>query len=1130
MSEKESKPEDKLKKLLYKFISEPKDNEFEIRFGTKGIKRINKSDFDNVIKYLLSKGFIQTKNNQVLKIRNEYTDTKTGKSKISNLRTEVEGTHFIQKICKNKTNSIIDEDGNIINGIKFVQKTGRKDKDGNIIKPADFDDFNFRATLQEEKNLSKTSGLVRQLLNDWDDKKKLFRLVTRYSYTKTGFENIRVDMSIVKHSKTNVRGNMVPTYNIQESELFNSSETYEIEIEIEQKKQGFLDTTKQNILNNLRTTIKYVLSGLQKTNYPVSYNEMRIIATEYLKIIYKDDIPKRLLNKHFIGPSSISLELKNIQPISEDTQVANIRNPYTVTDKADGDRKLLVINKDGKIYFIDTNMNIQFTGMKTKSKEHFNSILDGEHIIHDRRGNYLNLYAAFDIYFINNEDQRNKKFVNHLTDSDENLSNFRLNQLDTFVNTLNVEHIVNGSNNLVINRKIFEVSPDERSIFNACRKIYERIDSDLYQYETDGLIFTPCDLGVAMTYGDKEPINYKQTWLHSFKWKPPEYNTIDFLVTTVKTESGQDLINNIFEDGKDMVLGNQIKQYKTLILRVGFDEKKHGYINPCEDIIKNKLPKYTDLDNDDGYRPMPFYPTNPYINKAYLCNIMLKDVGMEKHMFTEDGEEGIEDETIVEFKYIKDNELGWNWIPIRVRYDKTTDYRNGIKNYGNAYHVAQSVWTSIHNPITKNMLISGMDIPVVENDDDVYYNTYGKSLTKSLRDFHNLYVKNKLISAASAKGGTLIDLAVGKGGDIPKWISAKLKFVLGIDISKDNIENRLNGACSRYLNYYKKFTKIPRALFVNGNSKLNIRNGEAIFNEKGKEIIQAINGKGPKDKDKLGEGVYLNYGIGKEGFNVVSCQFAIHYFFENPETLHNFLQNVSENCKEGGYFIGTSYDGKHIFNALEDKNMGESIEEFIDDKKIWEIRKGYDQETFDNNSSCLGLAIDVYQETINKVFREYLVNYDYLTMLLQSYGFELISVDEANKLKLPNSTGMFSELYSSMQNDINRQQQLIRRGKTTTELEVGTAVELDNEPKQRKISFMNRYFIYKKVSNVNAEQIKLSMLGKSYVKEKDLEISETKSSVKVAEKSEKIEKSEKLKIKKLKGKTVKLKIKTDTDI
>ena len=165
---------------------------------------------------------------------------------------------------------------------------------------------------------------------------------------------------------------------------------------------------------------------------------------------------------------------------------------------------------------------------------------------------------------------------------------------------------------------------------------------------------------------------------------------------------------------------------------------------------------------------------------------------------------------------------------------------------------------------------AGKIYPEVEDDDDVYYNKHGKSLTKSLRDFHNLYVKNKLVTGVSRRGGTLIDLAVGKGGDIPKWIAAKLKFVLGIDVSKDNIENKLDGACARYLNYNKKVSNIPKALFINGNSKLHIRSGEAIISEKGKEIMNAVIGKGPKEKSKLGLGVYNQYGVGKEGFNVVS--------------------------------------------------------------------------------------------------------------------------------------------------------------------------------------------------------------------------------------------------------------------
>ena len=124
------------------------------------------------------------------------------------------------------------------------------------------------------------------------------------------------------------------------------------------------------------------------------------------------------------------------------------------------------------------------------------------------------------------------------------------------------------------------------------------------------------------------------------------------------------------------------------------------------------------------------------------------------------------------------------------------------------------------------------------------------------------------------------------------------------------------------------------------------------------------------------------------GFDVCSIQFAIHYMFESSSKLHNFLRNVSETTKIGGFFIGTSYDGSKIFHMLKDKEKGESVTVQESGEQIWQVTKQYENDEFVANSSSLGYAIDVYQETITKVFTEYLVNYDYLANVLRNYGFE----------------------------------------------------------------------------------------------------------------------------------------------
>ena len=70
-----------------------------------------------------------------------------------------------------------------------------------------------------------------------------------------------------------------------------------------------------------------------------------------------------------------------------------------------------------------------------------------------------------------------------------------------------------------------------------CKKILDgEHDGTMFEYETDGLIFTPCDKSIGSNKTGEITGPRKTTWPYSLKWKPPEYNTIDFLVSTKKNE------------------------------------------------------------------------------------------------------------------------------------------------------------------------------------------------------------------------------------------------------------------------------------------------------------------------------------------------------------------------------------------------------------------------------------------------------------------------------------------------------------------------------------------------------------------------------------------------------------------
>ena len=1008
--------------------------ELEVRFGTKG-KFITKDQYDNVLKKLKSVGFYLTNNEglHLLRIMNQYDPNM---KQLSNIRTEIRNLENIQYYCKH--NRIPEKKDSVIFQKKFNMK-----ENNNPVKPFDNDDFNFRVSFQIEDNIYYNSTIISNLLEKWEQIPKAYRFMNRIELRHNSLPFI-CHLSIVKSSKKLRNGTYVYEKNIRNVDIFNMRETYEIEIELDHDALTKYSSkiNFDELIGQIKKVIKYILCGLQNTNYPVSYNQLDDAKREYLKLVQNEKDLHRVNPRDFIGPSTVTLQRIHIQDITEtkeETNVPNIRNHYTVTEKADGERRMLFVDSKGCVYLVDTNMTLQYTGVTTSKKNIYNSLIDGELILHDKYGNYINLFACFDVYFINNDDRRNLSLVGA-----DNIG--RLDLLERFVKILQKDIVKqNIKVKFDIIMKEFRWGGGSGRIFSECNKILEKVDNGLFPYEVDGLIFTPMRSPIPIK-------NNKFTWSETMKWKPPEYNTIDFLVSYEVSKQNLVEVKTYYDES------NNLQKYKTLYLRVGYDEKRHGYMNPVRMVLDESYDELTLAvgNNVNNYKPYLFYPTSPYDDEAHICNLKMEYIRNSEDVYTERGEL-IENNTIVEFAYDTSKQKQWAWKPLRVRYDKTRELRNNIRNFGNDYSVANNNWSSIHYPVTKEMIGTGYNIPKIEGNDDVYYNgTKSTTFTRAMRDFHNLFVKKYLISSISQPGDKLIDLAVGKGGDFPKWIDSELSLVVGIDNSKDNIENRIDGAYSRYLNYKKSHKNIPDCLFIHGDSS-EIYLEKGITNPNYVNIYKALLGTGGKDEKILGKNVFKKYGIAKDGFEITSCQFALHYFFGSAYHLENFIQNVINNTMVGGYFIGTSYNGKTLFSKLEDINRGEnkvlydSKNNSTQGSKIWEIIKQYSHTNFEDNVSCLGYDIDVYQDSINKTFKEYLVNYDYFTKIMLQYGFRLLNKDELEQFNMKESFGSFKDLYNVMKEETSK-------NKNTY---FGKALEMTSQ--EQEISFLNSYFIYKKI-------------------------------------------------------------------
>ena len=138
------------------------------------------------------------------------------------------------------------------------------------------------------------------------------------------------------------------------------------------------------------------------------------------------------------------------------------------------------------------------------------------------------------------------------------------------------------------------------------------------------------------------------------------------------------------------------------------------------------------------------------------------------------------------------------------------------------------------------------------------------------------------------------------------------------------------------------------------------------------------------------------------------------------------------------------------------------------ERKMFELTKMYSQTGFPSDESCLGFPINVYQETIGKTFREYLVNFEYFTQMMENYGFALLGKRDAPKA-LPNGTGLFGEMFSAMEMETRMDPRKMSDYKN--------AHLMTSDEKQ--ISFMNRYFVFRKTHNVDAEKIHKAVTHKT---------------------------------------------------
>lgn len=952
------------------FSLDNNDYEFECLYKNT-LKKINRENFTKIFQYFQNNNdFNLESDKQSLDIR--LSSSKS--NKFSNYRITLHENDILNYCKTNKFNERNADYGEK----RYVNKNLGK-YDPFILKNYDYLKFTLKYdTFVDDPDVVKM--LNERLLNH----KKNYRYKRRFSFkSKSNF--FKIDLSLVKSS--------INSLNIVDSGLLEKKQNFEIEIELNNKEIDKKENKKQ-IINELFTIIGNIIMIVDNNKYILKSQEEEEVLSEYLNLTKEEknyipelNIIKKNPKKHFIGVQPKTLELVNLIEGS----LVNITENYCVTDKADGERYLLYVHTDNRVYLINNRLNIKYTGI---SHTAINTIIDGEYVTKDKNGVNMNLFAAFDIYFFKGKNISKLPLI-------KETGKTRLNLLESFISMGFTKET--PDNKIIIKSKKFY----HEKIFKNTEKILNKFkNEDLYKI--DGLIFTPTNLPVGGYAEDDEP-KLSGSWSRVFKWKPPEENTIDFLVK---------FQGNIDINGQKSQL---------CLLYVGYNE------NIVIDIIKILNRDF----EDKVYGLKEFAQTN----------IIYKD----QKLLTLENEE-ISDNMIVEFSY-KDE----TWIPNRIRYDKTELYRtsDSISGAANDYTTAQNVRNSIEYPVTYELII-GKDKPDLEQntkqtiENDIYYAREvdrDKSLLKPLLNFHNFYVKNKFLYNRFKGSKSLYDIACGPGGDLFKWIKSDYKTIIGSDINKDNLMNIRNGIYKRYNNHLKKNPKSKQNMLflqLDASKRWNDEYIDTIQDEKFNTLAKIFFG--IKTKGDIKDKVLLPFHnrANRKKFELVSCMFAIHYMFDKIESLQNCINNIDMLLKDGGYFFGTCLDGYLVSEKLKSKDKITGIK---NNKLLWSIEKKYKKFNKDKPLKNIGQKITVYVETINQELDEYLVDYNLLKHELSKRKIYPVEDAELNDIGLGDigsSSGSFEQIFNIYNKNKNK-------------------IPMDNV--NQDYSFLHRWFIFKKYNN-----------------------------------------------------------------
>ncbi len=483
-------------------------------------------------------------------------------------------------------------------------------------------------------------------------------------------------------------------------------------------------------------------------------------------------------------------------------------------------------------------------------------------------------------------------------------------------------------------------------------------------YQTDGLIFV--EPGKA--YGETA----------TYKWKPPEHNTIDVLARRAPAS----------------VLGKapfvDRPGHKLHFLFVGINPDLYDALG------LQWCPGYADLwgaeprrgrgargqaddsgANTGSYFPIQFSPSDAPL--AYV------------YQHPDDSPHGAEiDGAVVEVRCgggcaaAGGGAAPVAWEVTRVRTDRRRELATR-RYFGNDFYTAELIWLNYVDPFPIEQLWEG---PALD------YFLRAKSGVYRAQTGVISFMKTQRI-AALKHAGWVVDIGVGKGQDLGRYLDAEVQHLVAVDRDRAALSELVR----RKYSFAKRGTG-PAGAHRRGEEGQHARRGRD-----GKaRTATTVHALAADANDPFGLTLdrFEALGLGRMTADALVCNLAVHYFLATPAAMRNFVALARGAVKVGGQVVLTILVGEAVHAAFAEGGVApggtwdvfESETAGAPPTRKYSLKRLYSSDALEVAGQRIGVLLPF---SAGHYYEEYLVNTKAFAAEFAARGFGLAASTSAAK-------------------------------------------------------------------------------------------------------------------------------------